>query len=1025
MGSRNERRLYRSVDAALFRVAVQPCESSLPPWPVSSTSEQARPAEWAEWLRLAWALPRSAEAVEFASPVLASRIEAVIGGAEVDGRRARRMALALARYLLRAGSRATPYGLFAGVAPAGFGSAARVRVGDGHVARLRPDAQWLDAVITGLESDPELLADLFVMTSTLCREVGSRLRIAVPAGDDGVGQTEVSLRLTPAVALALDVARSPLRAGDLAGKVAAGFPTVAPEKINGLIAMLVAQRVLVSSLRAPLTVPDPLEYLLAQLDALRISRLASVLGPLREIHTGIQALGSTAVHGPIRASCRAVVERMRGLAPVSAAPLAVDLRVDARVTLPWAVAREAETAAGVLARLAAYPHGTPAWRQYADRFARRYGAGALVAVTEVTDPVVGLGFPPGYTGAAAESPPSRTRRDELLLTYAQRAALEGITEVVLTEPMITELQTAAGSPHGRVPPHLEVNIQVLAESVDSLAREEFTLRMLGVSRAVGTMTGRFLPLLESADQARMTTVLAGLPTVDPAAVAVQLSFAPLRIRADHVVRAPRVLPSLISVGEFAAPGEHAIPVEDLAVGCGEDGRLYLVSLSGGQVVEPMVPTSLNYRVAANTSPLGRFLAELARANVAQVTGFDWGLAATLPFLPALRYGRVILMPARWKLGVDELPGPGASAGMWTEALHAWRARRRMPARVLLAQGDQQLLLDLDQDGPRDLLRAQLDREERATLIDAVRPDDLGWIGGRAHSLVVPLISTEPPAAALTSRSAARRRPERGDTPWVIADLFVHPDVQDEVLVQLPRLVTSFDVEARWWFERDVDPEPLLRLGFGVAGAEEVRSVAGAVGGWTADLHVGGLVRGVQLTTRSAHTGRWGDGEALEAAERLFRADSQVAIGQLGGVRVDSRPALAAANFVGLAVGFIGRQAEAMNWFVERGRSEQALPLIPRSLRDEAVHLANPTDNFAAVHAALGGRVMAGWRERAEALAAYRTAGELVGRDPDATLTALLHSHAARVFGPDGNQRRMSLRLARAAALVYRHAEGRP
>ncbi|MGH4015344.1 MAG: hypothetical protein ACRDSL_15750 [Pseudonocardiaceae bacterium] len=48
--------------------------------------------------------------------------------------------------------------------------------------------------------------------------------------------------------------------------------------------------------------------------------------------------------------------------------------------------------------------------------------------------------------------------------------------------------------------------------------------MLGVSRAVGTMTGRFLHLLNAADQARMAEVYPGLPTVDGAGVAVQLSL---------------------------------------------------------------------------------------------------------------------------------------------------------------------------------------------------------------------------------------------------------------------------------------------------------------------------------------------------------------------------------------------------------------------------------------------------------------------------------------------------------------------
>ncbi|MGH3756083.1 MAG: lantibiotic dehydratase [Pseudonocardiaceae bacterium] len=76
----------------------------------------------------------------------------------------------------------------------------------------------------------------------------------------------------------------------------------------------------------------------------------------------------------------------------------------------------------------------------------------------------------------------------------------------------------------RIPPHLEVCVHLHAASAGALALGEFTARVLGVSRAAGTMTGRFLHLLDAVDQAQMAGVYAGLPTVDGAGVAVQLSL---------------------------------------------------------------------------------------------------------------------------------------------------------------------------------------------------------------------------------------------------------------------------------------------------------------------------------------------------------------------------------------------------------------------------------------------------------------------------------------------------------------------
>jgi lantibiotic biosynthesis protein len=99
-----------------------------------------------------------------------------------------------------------------------------MRLGQCHRVRARPDGQWLDMVVTALESDPAMLARLPVAANTLCQRRGGRLRVPAPASDGVGGPAEVCIRLTPAVALVLDAAMSPVRCGDLSGRLAAEFP---------------------------------------------------------------------------------------------------------------------------------------------------------------------------------------------------------------------------------------------------------------------------------------------------------------------------------------------------------------------------------------------------------------------------------------------------------------------------------------------------------------------------------------------------------------------------------------------------------------------------------------------------------------------------------------------------------------------------------------------------------------------------------------------------------------------------------
>lgn len=67
------------------------------------------------------------EAIEVASPVLARRVGGVCGGHVQQPRRVRRVVESVTRYLLRMTTRATPFGLFAGVAPVRIGPTASVR----------------------------------------------------------------------------------------------------------------------------------------------------------------------------------------------------------------------------------------------------------------------------------------------------------------------------------------------------------------------------------------------------------------------------------------------------------------------------------------------------------------------------------------------------------------------------------------------------------------------------------------------------------------------------------------------------------------------------------------------------------------------------------------------------------------------------------------------------------------------------------------------------------------------------------
>ncbi|WP_404190736.1 lantibiotic dehydratase [Streptomyces tauricus] len=973
------------------------------------------------WLRVVWANKDIAEALQHSSPVLATQVRALCTADYPALRDVQRAVLSVVRYLLRAQHRATPFGLFAGVATAGFGPQARADWGEEHVAVGRAGAEWMAALVARLESCPDLLERLPVVINNTVMYRGDRLIVPFQPDveEDRTRAVEASLALTGPVRAVFTATRLPIRFGTLVDKLQAEFPEAAPEKARQLLAELIRRRVLITCLHAPSTETDALGYLLGQLDAIDAGSLVPVAETVRELRTVRAGLEEYATHG----GRDSVAARMRDLIPsLRRHPIALDLRLDAQIVLPEAVAQEIERAALILTRLSIRPYGTAAWNEYHQRFYERYGIGTMVPLAEaVADS--GVGYPDGYPGAPAGARrPRVSARDDALVRLAQAAALDRRDEVILTDEQIEALDVGPDEP--RLPPHLEIGVRVHAAGLEELQRGWFQLEVVSVSRGAGVSTGRFLSVLAPADRKALVTELADLPAADGNTVPAQLSFPPLLPESAHVTRSPQVLPTVISLQEHRAPQNTVLTPEDLAVGC--DGRrMYLAAPERGHRVEALGMHALSLHT--HTPPLVRFLTELSRAQCAQVTVFDWGVAAAMPFLPRLRYGRIVLAPARWRLEASELPDHAQPRTEWDAALSDWRAQRRLPRRVHLVEDDRRLFLDLDESGHRALLRRHLDHSRLAVLVEAPAPEAYGWCGGRAHEVVVPLKATRPsawpplPAPSRTRALSAAQMQTPAASPVLLAALYGDPRRQDILLSHyLPGLLEQLG-NPPWWFIRFRDPDQHLRVRIALPDPDAFADTAQTVGAWADELRSVGLLADLRYPTSYREMGRWGSGTAWEAAEEVFRADSRAILAQLAQSRRPDRRSLVAAHTVAIASAFLGTTEAGMQWLIDH------IPLtapvsVPRPQFTEAVRLADPSADWSALRGVPGGgAIVSGWTDRDTALAAYWS--HLPGPDTqgiavDDVLTSLLHVHFVRHVAVNFPEEEVCLYLARAAALAW-------
>ncbi|MFJ5851037.1 lantibiotic dehydratase [Streptomyces sp. NPDC092903] len=978
-------------------------------------------------------MPGLADAVKQASPSFVAPVESIVLGRRVSDRKVRRVAMTLMRYVLRASGRPTPFGLFAGVTPVALSSHAQVQWRDEHRPIARVDSEWLADVICQLEAIPELLARLHVVFNDLTVRRGNRLE--VPSGKQGFSILE-----TRVVRHVRQAAGTPIALSALVATVGSTFPGAETAKIVTLLTTLTRHGFLITSLRAPLTVTDPLRHVideLNQFEAGTLSSVTSMLGELEAIHDEMTRHNHVNQASRDRSSFReSLGRRMRNLSKAGRTPLAVDLLLACNVNVPSTVAEEMEQAATVLMRLSRHPVGLKTWHDYHVAFCDRYGVNALIPLLDVVDRNIGLGYPAGFPGSiVTESSQSITGRDEQLLALAWQAVNTGNDEIVLTEENVEVLSTGEPMPPGRIPSSVEVCARIHSSSSEALERGDFKLTMTP-GRAAGTLTSRFVHLMENS---AMRNVFEQVPPATADALSVQLSVPPVSAHAENVSRAHSYLPLILSLGELRLPakphlnsegaafrpeGSEFITLDDLAVTASRDS-LHLVSISRRQVIEPQIFNAL--ALDTQLSPLARFIAQLPRAFMATWRDFEWGPSAErLSYMPRVRFSRTILSPARWNLSCTDVPGYDVEEKDWLAGLAQWLAQWKCPAQVELRNADHTLRLDLNQPAHCAILRSHLNRHKRATLTEtAAQADDFGWIDGHAHEVVVPLFAQSNPVSANLTKHLPVVDRSHGQMPgssgsdWLYAQVNVDSSRQDEVISQyLPLLQESLTGDPACWFVRyrDADAQDHLRLRI-AADQSHFGSYVSALGQWADALRDESLCSGLILDTYHPEIGRYGSGEAMQAAEAVFAADTSVVVAEMRQIsKVPVNPiALAAYNIVDIALGFLGNLEAATAWLIER-HSPLGSPV--------ARPVASPVIRSARMGRPQGPglqheEVVRAKRSRASALRRYRS---LLPADADvnAVLELLVHMHHNRALGINREREHSCLRLARQAALAWQY-----
>lgn len=1024
--------VFRALDTVVARVSLLPYTAAAPPLPSDmKDSENLR-----AFLAGVASDPVAREAIAVSSLSLDGTLGKATAGSRIKPKQLRRGATSAIRYLSRMRSRATPFGLMAGVTSVQFGEATKIRFGDDHRKHVRPDLSWLIEVIRDLHRDPAVLSQLRVVANDLHSRRGDRLVLLRTRGKDSAQRDEsweVAALHTDTARSALHAARSPIRYRDLVDSLCAATANRGKQSIEATLSGLVERDFLLTELYPSRTSSDPIRHVLDTLAGLRycspvqaaLEKVASALGEY-----------ATAPVGEGHARYITAAKAMTDLCSVDR-PIHVDLGMDAEMTLPRQVLAELEEAASMAWRVA-QPAVHPLAAYHA-AFLERYGLGGLVPIKELLDPHTGLGAPSGYLAprghqTSADAPKRDASRDHLMCSIAQRAAARGEVEVVIDAELAEQL--ARPSAENGPATYIEPCVRLFADSEKDLQSGDFRLALSPMNYTrPGAMVGRFLHLLPELHQP-FTDCVRGLSSAWMPATAAQLVGATLEARSANVAQVPQVVQDTLAVGVFADTTDpHVLSLDDVAVGVLRD-RFFVASLKTGQELVPLLFSANEVRTTY-PNPI-RLLYQIGSYHTPQWKLWSWGAAAEqLPFLPRIRYGRTVMSPARWLLDA-RLADATLPWARWREVLALWRDDWWVPDRVESAHSDQLLPLNLTSAADLHMLRDEISRSSGRIVLREQLGGAHGsdWAGGRTVELAIPLRPAPQrpfPAAtsALPFKTAAdpvrsrRMHPPGGD--WLYLRVHANADCHDEILSRhLPALLDSAAAAAdRWFFIRYETSDPHLRIRFHGRPDDLNSHLMPAVHAWTNQLAAQGTLREVRIDSYRPEIARYGGPEAIEAAELAFCADSRAVLDQLmlrdQGLLDLPVELLLAANYADLAARLIGDGWQ--EWLLASYPKDDEHHAVFQRHRREAVELLGSISEPGAPLCLPGGqRLTEIWKQRAPHLNHYgRVVRDLMadgrmGTAP-APFRSILHMHHNRLAGINPQTEQGSYAIARGALQV--------
>ena len=644
------------------------------------------------------------EAIFIASPSLHSQLLKWLNNELSNQKDIERLKVSVTKYLMRMGSRCTPFGLFAGYCLGKIGDKNEIELIDNnnYYGHLRLDMNYLCALAIDLAKIQEIKKQINFYPNSSIQKSGNKLRyVEYRYVNSRKNHFVVGVENSEYLQQILRVAEKGATIHELANLLI--NDEILYSEAEAFIEELIESQLLISELEPSVTGSEFLDQIIDTLKPLK--DIDHVVELLQEIEVDIQNIRNRPI-GIGLVNYMKITEKLLKLNTEYDLKylFQTDMVISgSRMELKSNISNDIKKGIGVMNRLTPKRENDNLTK-FKEAFYERYEE-REVPLLQALDVESGIGYIQN-SGSGDVNPlvddimlPMGNRQSEMniiwdstqsfLFNKYNEALSKGLNEIEITDDDVKDFQENWDD--------LPSTINAMVEIVESLGSDKdpiICFSSAGGSSAANLL-GRFCHSNNDLND-HVKKITEAEKNIHKDAILAEIVHLP-ESRTGNILLRPKLREYEIPyLAKASVSKDRQIAIDDMFVSVKYGRRIVLRSKSLNKEIVPRLSNAHNF--SFNALPVYQFLCDLQIQDLRGGVGFNWGaIANEYRFLPRVKYKNIILSKAIWNIKKDDIKNMVSAKddNELEQKTKLWKDDFKLPDYVLLADGDNELLLYLN------------------------------------------------------------------------------------------------------------------------------------------------------------------------------------------------------------------------------------------------------------------------------------------------------------------------------------------